>query len=292
MGNGSNEQLKEELEDRPIRMAICYDFDKTLSPDDMQTFTIIPSLGMEKEAFWALSDKLAHENSMDGNLAWMYELLARSKVERQPIRKEYFREVGKHVPLFDGVREWFGLVNEYGKRCGVEVEHYIISSGLKEIIEGSEIAGEFARIYASSYLYTVDGIAEWPAQAVNYTNKTQYIFRIAKGIFEVCDERVNDSMAEEDLYIPYENIVYIGDSATDIPCMRLVKSRGGFSIGVYDPQKNQTDKVKRLFADGRLTFFAPADYRDGGELMRFMQKVIDEVAAKERVKREQGKLKA
>jgi len=292
MGNGSNEQLKEGLEDRPIRMAICYDFDKTLSPDDMQTFTIIPSLGMEKEAFWALSDKLAHENSMDGNLAWMYELLARSKVERQPIRKEYFREVGKHVPLFDGVREWFGLVNEYGKRCGVEVEHYIISSGLKEIIEGSEIAGEFAKIYASSYLYTVDGIAEWPAQAVNYTNKTQYIFRIAKGIFEVCDERVNDSMAEENLYIPYENIVYIGDSATDIPCMRLVKSRGGFSIGVYDPQKNQTDKVKRLFADGRLTFFAPADYRAGGELMRFMQKVIDEVAAKERVKREQGKLKA
>ena len=104
MGNGSNEQM----EDKPIRMAICYDFDKTLSPDDMQTFTIIPSLGMQKEAFWALSDKLAHENSMDGNLAWMYELLARSKVERQPIRKEYFREVGKHVPLFDGVRE-FGL---------------------------------------------------------------------------------------------------------------------------------------------------------------------------------------
>ena len=286
-----SDELIDEIKNRPRRMAICYDFDKTLSPDDMQTFTLIPSLGMDKGHFWERSNSLAKENLMDNNLAWMYELIALSKAERQPIRKEYFREVGKEVPLYKGVKEWFDRVNEYGKKNGVEIEHYIISSGLKEIIEGSAIAGKFKRIYASSYLYSVDGIAEWPAQAVNYTNKTQYIFRIAKGIFEEYDERVNDSMQDEQLYIPYENFVYIGDSATDIPCMRLVKSKGGYSIGVYDPEKNQRKKVYQLFADGRLSFYTAADYSARSELMQYMKTIIDEVAAKERIKTEQKVLK-
>lgn len=291
MGETEKDKVIDEIKNRPIRMAICYDFDKTLSPDDMQTFTLIPSLGMDKSHFWERSNTLAKENLMDNNLAWMYELIALSRAERQPIRKEYFNEVGKDVPLYKGVKEWFDRVNEYGKKHGVEIEHYIISSGLKEIIEGSAIADKFKRIYASSYLYSVDGIAEWPAQAVNYTNKTQYIFRIAKGIFEEYDERVNDSMQDEQLYIPYENFVYIGDSATDIPCMRLVKSKGGYSIGVYDPEKNQRKKVYQLFADGRLSFYTAADYSARSELMQYMRAIIDEVAAKERIKTEQKVLK-
>lgn len=162
----TKEALIDEIKNRPRRMAICYDFDKTLSPDDMQTFTLIPSLGMDKGHFWERSNTLAKENLMDNNLAWMYELIALSKAERQPIRKEYFNEVGKEVPLYKGVKDWFDRVNEYGRKHGVEIEHYIISSGLKEIIEGSAIADKFKRIYASSYLYSVDGIAEWPAQAL------------------------------------------------------------------------------------------------------------------------------
>lgn len=193
--------------------------------------------------------------------------------------------------MYKGVKEWFDRVNEYGRKNGIEIEHYIISSGLKEIIEGSVIADKFKRIYASSYLYSVDGTVEWPAQAVNYTNKTQYIFRIAKGYFEEYDERVNDSMNDEQLYIPYENIVYIGDSATDIPCMRLVKSKGGYSIGVFDPEKNQRKKVYQLFGDGRLSFYTAADYSARSELMQFMKKIIDEVAAQERIKIEQKVLK-
>lgn len=280
-------EVVQQIRNRKKRMAICYDFDKTLSPDDMQAFTLIPSLEMEKSDFWAQSNKLAQDNRMDNNLAWMYQLLQLSQIKRKSIKREYFREVGKSVPLFKGVEKWFDRVNNYVSKKGIEVEHYIISSGLKEIIEGSVIADKIKRIYASSYLYSADGIAEWPAQAVNYTNKTQYIFRIAKGIFDENDERVNDSMQNYELYIPYENFVYIGDSATDIPCMRLVKSKGGYSIGVYDPDKKMKDKVYRLYADGRLSYYTAADYSAQGELMHYMKTIIDEIAAKENIKTEQ-----
>lgn len=282
-----NEEIISKIRNRTPRMAICYDFDKTLSPDDMQAFTLIPSFGMEKAEFWAESNNLAKENLMDNNLAWMYQLIQYSRLKRLPIRKEYFRETGSKVPLYKGVTTWFTRMNEYAARNGIELEHYIISSGLKEIIEGSSIASSFKRIYASSYLYSADGIAEWPAQAVNYTNKTQYIFRIAKGIFDEYDERVNDSMPDKQLYIPYENIVYIGDSATDIPCMRLVRSKGGYSIGVFDPQKDARKKVYQLYSDGRISFYAPADYSARSPISLYMKQIIDEIAARERIKTEQ-----
>jgi phosphoserine phosphatase len=283
----AKEDIIKEIRGRKRRMAICYDFDKTLSPDDMQAFTLIPSLKMDKKEFWNESNELAKENSMDKNLAWMYQLLTLSKAKRKSIKREYFKEVGKSIPLYKGVDKWFDYVNRYGLKNNIEVEHYIISSGLKEIIEGSVIADNFKRIYASSYLYSTDGVAEWPAQAINYTNKTQYIFRIAKGIFEEYDDRVNDSMSDSELYIPYENIVYIGDSATDIPCMRLVKSRGGYSIGVYDPEKQMKDNVYKLYGDGRLSFYTAADYSLKSELMTYMKTIIDEITAKENIKTEQ-----
>lgn len=283
----SKEEIIQAIRNRKRRMAICYDFDKTLSPDDMQVFTIIPALGMDKSVFWDKSNKLAKENGMDKNLAWMNMIYRLSQANRTSIKREYFMEAGKSIPLFKGVEEWFEHVNQYGLENYIDVEHYIISSGLKEIIEGSKIAGNFKRIYASSYLYSPDGVVEWPAQAVNYTNKTQYIFRIAKGKFEEYDDSVNDSMKDSDLYIPYENIVYIGDSATDIPCMRLVKSRGGYSIGVYDPEKKMKDNVYKLYADGRLSFYTAADYSQDSELMKYIKFVIDEINVKENIKTEQ-----
>lgn len=283
----AKEKEIEAIKSRKPRMAICYDFDKTLSPDDMQTFTLIPSFEIDAASFWEESNKLAKENLMETNLAWMYQLLHYSKFKRKSIRKEYFREIGKDVALYKGVEDWFDRMDKYAEKQGIILEHYIISSGLKEIIEGSGIADKFKRIYASSYYYTPDGVAEWPAQAVNYTNKTQFIFRIAKGIFEEYDDRVNDSMPENKLYIPYENIVYIGDSATDIPCMRLVKSKGGYSIGVFDPEKDIRQKVYQLFNDGRINYFAPADYSSRSELTKYVKQIIDSVAAKEKMKTEQ-----
>lgn len=269
------------------KMAICYDFDKTLSPDDMQAFTLIPSFGIDKEEFWEESNQLAKENLMDNNLAWMYELIRYSNFKGKSLKREYFNAIGKEVPLYSGVETWFDRLNKFARKNGVILEHYIISSGLKEIIEGSRIANKFKRIYASSYLYSSDGVAVWPTQAINYTNKTQYIFRIAKGFFEEYDERVNDTTRTDDLNIPYENIVYIGDSATDIPCMRLVKSKGGYAIGVFDPEKNSRKKVYQLFNDGRINFYAPADYSEGSTVEQCVIKIIREVAAREAIKAEQ-----
>lgn len=280
------ESIKREIKARKPKMAICYDFDKTLSPDDMQTFTLIPSFGFDKNTFWNESNALAQDNLMDKNLAWMYLLLRYSNTKRLSIKKDYFNKIGADVPLYDGVTTWFERMNKYAESKGIELEHYIISSGLKEIIEGSSIASQFKRIYASSYLYSADGVAEWPAQAVNYTNKTQFIFRIAKGFYEEYYERVNNSMNDADLTIPYENIVYIGDSATDIPCMRLAKSKGGYSIGVYDPVKNNRDNVYQLYNDGRISFYAPADYRARSNISKFMKQIIDEIAAREAMKTE------
>lgn len=272
------------------KMAICYDFDRTLSPDDMQTFTLIPSFGVDKNVFWHESDTLAEENLMDNNLAWMYELIKYSKFKGKSLRREYFKEIGADVQLYSGVESWFENVNAYAGERGIEVEHYIISSGLKEIIEGSRIAPYITRVYASSYLYSADGIAEWPAQVVNYTTKTQFIFRIAKGFLEEYDPRVNDSLPHTDRNVDYENIVYIGDSATDIPCMTLVKQKGGYSIGVYDPVSNNKKKVYQLFGDGRLNFYAPADYSENSPIFNYMKNVIDEIAAKEKQKAEQRAL--
>lgn len=285
------EQLTEELRQRKPKMAICYDFDKTLSPDDMQTFTLIPSFGINKEEFWRESNKLATDNLMDTNLAWMFELIKYSRFKSKSLKREYFKAIGADVKLYKGVTTWFSRMNDYAAKKGIELEHYIISSGLKEIIEGSEIAPYFKRIYASTYLYSPDGIAEWPAQAINYTNKTQFIFRIAKGFLEEYDEKVNDTVSDEQLRIPYENIVYIGDSATDIPCMRLVKSKGGYSIGVFDPDKDNRARVYQLYNDNRISFFAPADYSSRSDLSKYLRKIIDEIASKESIKTEQLILK-
>lgn len=250
----------------------------------MQTFTLIPSLGMNSEDFWNESNKLARENNMDKNLAWMYLLVSKSKEKRLSIRRDHFRNVGSEVILYNGVDTWFERMNAYALDRSVTLEHYIISSGLAEIIEGSKISHNFTKIYASSYLYSPDGVVEWPAQVVNYTTKTQFLFRIAKGILDEYDDGVNDYIPDDSLHIPYDNIIYIGDSATDIPCMRLVKSRGGISIGVYGSQTDGKNRVRKLFHDGRINFYTPADYCEGSELESIMTDVIDEICAKEKLR--------
>ena len=287
-----NNEMRQNHGHELPKMAICYDFDHTLSPDDMQTFSLIPSFGINPGDFWAESDALAKENLMDKNLAWMFELIKYSKFKGKSLSRDYFRSVGKDVPLYKGVEEWFTFVNEYALSKGIEVEHYIISSGLKEIIEGNPIAKYIKRIYASSFLYSADGIAEWPAQSVNYTNKTQFIFRIAKGILEEHDERVNDNMPHSKYAIPYENFVYIGDSSTDIPCMTLIRSKGGYSIGVFDPVSKNKKKVYQLFNDERINFYAPARYSKDSPIADYIRQIIDEVAMREAHRATEHQLKA
>lgn len=269
---------KEEL---PV-LAICYDFDKTLSPDDMQAQGYIQSVGYDVGQFWKESNGMAQDNDMDGNLAYMYKMVKEAE-GNLIFNKKALAEYGAKVQLFPGVAEWFERIREYGKEHNVIVEHYIISSGLKEMIEGTEIAknGAFEKIYASSFYYNERGIAVWPAQVINYTNKTQFLFRIEKGVLDINDAGVNDYFAPEDLRVPFRNMVYIGDSDTDIPCMKLVNSYGGHSIGVYNPDTADKTKVFKMTRDNRIRYYVAADYSEGSEMDRLVKAIINKTAAYE-----------
>lgn len=269
-------------EDKPV-LAICYDFDKTLSPDDMQAQGYIQTVyDGDVQAFWNESNSLAEENEMDSNLAYMYKMVQEAR-GRIVFTKKALADYGAKVALFPGVEEWFERIRQYGKDHGVIVEHYIISSGLKEMIEGTSIAkaGAFERIYASSFMFDDRDVAVWPAQAINYTNKTQFLFRIEKGVLDVNDSGVNDYFPPEDIRVPFRNIVYIGDSATDIPCMKLVNLNGGHSIGVYNNDTLDKSKVFKMLHDNRIKYFAPANYEDGSELDRLVKVIIDRTASNE-----------
>lgn len=263
-------------------LAICYDFDKTLTPDDMQAQGYIQSVGFDVAKFWEESNLLARANDMDQNLAYMYKMVREAEGQLLFTRKT-LGEYGSRVALFPGVAEWFERICAYGREKGVAVEHYIISSGLKEMIEGTRMAkeGAFEKIYASSFYYNERGVAQWPAQVVNYTNKTQFLFRISKGVLDVNDPGVNDSFPPEEIRIPFRNMIYIGDSDTDIPCMKLVTSYGGHSIGVYDPDTGDRRKVQKMMRERRIRFFAPADYSTGKDLDRLVKAIIDRTATNE-----------
>ena len=275
------EFLKKSKEAQPV-VAICYDFDKTLSPDDMQAQGFIQSVGYDVADFWTASNGLATNNAMDQNLAYMYMMKKKSS-GKVLFTKQKLMEYGAQVKLFPGVERWFERIREYGQENGVIVEHYIISSGLKEMIEGTSVAqaGAFERIYASSFYYDEDGVATWPAQVVNYTNKTQFLFRIEKGVLDINDSAVNDSFSPEDIRVPFRNMIYIGDSDTDIPCMKLVTTYGGHSIGIYNGETNDKAKVYKMMRDGRIKYFAPADYSEGTELDALVKAIIDRTAANE-----------
>lgn len=274
--------MRKTKEEKPV-LAICYDFDKTLSPDDMQAQGYIQSVyDGDVETFWKESGDLAEAHEMDSNLAYMYKMVSEAH-GRILFTKKMLAEYGARVQLFPGVAEWFERIRAYGAAHGVIIEHYIISSGLKEMIEGTAIAqaGVFEKIYASSFMFDQRGVAVWPAQVVNYTNKTQFLFRIQKGVLDVNDTGVNDYFPPENIRIPFRNMVYIGDSATDIPCMKLVNANGGYSIGVYDHNVQDKTRVHQMLSDNRIKYFAPADYTEGSELDMLIKAIIARTASNE-----------
>ena len=278
MADGSSRRHKEG---NPV-VAICYDFDKTLSPDDMQAQGFIQKVGYNVQEFWEESNRLAKGNGMDSNLAWMYLMITKA-VGKTPMTKESLREYGSKVRLFPGVKHWFRRIKEFGLKHNVIVEHYIISSGLREMIEGTPVGDEFTRIYASSFYFDENNIARWPAQAINYTGKTQFLFRIEKGVLDVNDPGVNDSFPPERIRVPFRNMIYIGDSDTDIPCMKLVNTNGGHSIGVYDATTQDKTKVWKMMRENRIRYFAPADYNNGSDLDALVKDIIKRTAMNERL---------
>ncbi len=270
-------------EDKPV-VAICYDFDKTLSPNDMQAQGYIQSVGYDVNDFWKDSNSVAFANDMDQNLAYMYKMVDEAR-GRFVFNRQALMDYGSKVELFKGVEEWFDRIREYAASKDVIVEHYIISSGLKEMIEGTSIAkkGVFEQIYANSFYYDDRGEVRWPAQVVNYTNKTQFLFRIEKGVLNPNDPMVNDYIPLEDVRVPFRNMIYIGDSDTDVPCMRLVNAYGGHSIGVYNSETGDKTKVYKMMQEDRIRYFAPADYTEGSELDQLVKVIIDRTQANEKL---------
>ena len=254
-------------------IALLYDFDKTLSGKDQQEYTFIPSLGMTASEFWGEADRISRENNMDRILAYMFLMIKQARKKDVEINRKAFEALGKDVELLPGVKTWFKRINDYGKSLGVEVEHYIISSGLAEIINGTSIAKEFKRVYACEFHYNNSGNADWPQQVVNYTTKTQFIFRISKGVLDTMDDkRLNSYTKASERTIPYRNMIYIGDGLTDVPCMTVVKDRGGESIAIYHRGEKQT--AEKLLREKRVTFMCKADYSQDSQLESIVKKII------------------
>lgn len=268
------------------RIAIAYDFDGTLAPGNMQQHSFIPKLGVESGTFWKEVKAIAKENDMNEILAYMHHMLKRAKEKEIQITKKAFIDHGKDMPLFPGVNEFFKKINDYARTKGLVIEHYIISSGLRDILKGTPIYKEFEMVFASAYKYDVNDVAEWPALAIDYTNKTQFLFRINKGIKNAWDnESINKFMPENERPMPFNRMIYLGDGETDIPAMKMINFQGGKSIAVYNPDtKTKAGKkakkiTQELVSQGRANYVAPADYSEGSSLYKIIQLCIDSMAA-------------
>ncbi len=265
---------------KPI-IALMYDFDKTLCTKDMQNYRFIPSLGMEPSEFWNYTNDIQTNEDMDGILAYMYAAVKISQEKNIPIKRRGLMDNGKEIEFFPGVADWFKRINDYGEQIGVKIEHYVISSGMKEIIEGTSISDEFTKIFASEYLYDKDENAIWPKTAVNYTNKTQFVYRINKGVLAVSnDVDLNKSMPDDSKRVPFQNMIYIGDGLSDVPCMKMMKSYGGKSIAVY---QQLDDKVKELLRNDRVDYIYPADYTEASGLDKTVKDIILKMAISDKL---------
>lgn len=264
------------MSDKPI-VAIMYDFDKTLCTKDMQDYNFIPSLSMTSSDFWAAANGFGTDEHMDSILAYMFMMIKKSKEKNIPLLRETLVNNGKGIELYPGVVEWFDRINQFGALIGVSVEHYIISSGLKEIIEGSGISKKFKEIFACEFYYDETGHAVWPKTAVNYTNKTQFVYRINKGVLDVAnDVDLNRSMPDDSKRVPFNNMIYIGDGLSDVPCMKMMKAYGGQSIAVYTDANKE--KVEQLLIEDRVDFIFPADYSKDSILDKTMKNILRKIA--------------
>lgn len=262
---------------KPI-VALIYDFDGTLSPGNMQEFGFIQAINKDPDEFWAKNRQLAQANDANNILCYMYLMLQAAKEHDISLQREQFRKFGAGIELYPGVKDWFTLINNYGNQIGLTIRHYINSSGLREMIEGTPIAKEFYNIFACSFLYDANGNAYWPGVAVDYTGKTQFMYKINKGINEVSDNvKINQFMPANIRPIPFEHMIYFGDGETDIPCMKMVKAKGGHSIAVYD--KSRKDTAMKLIREDRVNFACTADYRCGRSMHSVVKRILDKIKA-------------
>lgn len=262
------------MKNKPI-VAIMYDFDKTLSSDDMQNYGFIPSLGMTPNEFWSRTQQISDKEGLESTMAYMYMMVKCCKEKNIKLTKSYLNELGKNIKFYEGVTTWFKRINQIGEDLGLEVEHYIISSGNKEIVDGCPIAHQFKAIFGCEFFYAENGEAIWPKLSINYTSKTQFLFRISKGVLDTTDDKSVNIKVEEKR-IPYHNFIYLGDGLTDVPCMQLVKEKGGKSIAIYP--KGNKEKVIPLFEEGRVNYLCSADYRSGSALEKIVKLILTQMS--------------
>ncbi len=276
------------MTEKPI-IAMMYDFDRTLCTKDMQDYSFIPSLGMTEEEFWRYANELGEREHMDSVLAYMYAMVKVSGEKSIPITRDTLVKMGANVELYQGVDEWFDRINRFGESAGVRIEHYVISSGLREIIEGTNISRCFKSIFACEFLYDSDGNAVWAKTDVNYTNKTQFVYRINKGVLDVANDLdLNRSMPDDSKRVPFCNMIYLGDGLSDVPCMKMMKAYGGYSIAVY---QERGSKVEDLLRRDRVDFIYPADYREGSGLDVTIKNIIRKMAVSDLLQAENSRQK-
>jgi len=276
----------------PIKVAIAYDFDGTLAPGNMQEHSFLPKLGIPKEQFWAEADLVGRDNDMDGILAYMELMLKKARQRDIPIHRNDFIQFGKDISFFEGVTTYFDRINQFAAELGIILEHHIISSGLREFIAGTSIAKHFRNIFASGFKYDSKGVAEWAALAVNYTNKTQYLFRINKGIDNSHDNTlINKQMPPEEKAVPFSRMIYIGDGETDVPAMKMLKYQGGSTIAVYCPdckaeggRRSPKELCQELLKQDRVDFIAPANYSEGSLLDLTIKLLLERIQINHQLK--------
>lgn len=275
-----------------IKIAFAYDFDGTLAPGNMQEHSFIPQLGIDRKAFWEAANAKAREHDMDEILAYMQLMLQEARDKKIPVTRKAFHDYGKGMTFFKGVESYFARINRYAELRNVQIDHHIISSGLRDIIRGTVISDNFKNIFASGFVFDENDEASWPALAINYTNKTQYLFRINKGINNSYDNStINKFIKMEERPVPFTRMIYIGDGETDVPAMKMIKYQQGTAIAVYDPDKKKNFRgvspreiCEQLIEQNRADFIAPADYTENSKLYRLLKTLINKIVEEENLK--------
>lgn len=262
-------------------IALIYDFDGTLAKGNLPEHKLFPKLGIDKEKFWQEADAIKTKHDSDAVLAYMHLLVQKAREKNTELSKEMLAQAGEDIKLFSGVKDWFDRINKFSDK-DYEIKHYIISSGLHEIIETTPIGQEFKKIFACKYLYDEAGKILGPAVAINYTTKTQYLFRINKGILNHYDDKgLNTWMKMDERPVPFRRMIYLGDGDTDIPAMKMVRHNAGTSIGIFDQadwtDKKHQKKIYKLISEDRVSYVAPADYSDGSQLDIIVKGVLDRI---------------
>lgn len=264
-------------------IAIVYDFDGTLTPQPMHDYTVLPELGVSSRPFWDEVTKEAINTNADRMLTYMRLLIDKIEQNKVHLDKKKLQDLAKNIVYYPGVETWFNRINNYVKKKSsnkVKIKHYIISSGLKEVLEGINIKKSFNKIYASEYYFDHYEVARFPTLVINDTSKTQYLFRINKGIEDV-NKSINEYMPESKRAIPFSNMIYIGDGLTDVPSMTVVKMNGGFAIAVYNPNSSKSLSVcKKLTKANRINYFASANYKSGNKLEKRVLLILDIIISK------------